>query len=190
MSTGMPGDDFPIVLHAAQLGEEWAFSALYRGLNPQLLRYFASRVPDQSEDLAAETWIGAARNLSTFDGGEHAFRAWLFTIAHRRLVQHWRDAARRPPAEPTAEVDAGHTDPGGVESQAVESLTAQHAAGLIASALTQDQAEVVLLRILGGLGVDEVAGIVGKRAGAVRGLQHKALRKLAEQNFLLEALTP
>lgn len=185
----MPGDDFVTVLRAAQLGEEWAFSVLYRNLNPQLLRYFASRVPDQAEDLAAETWIGAARNLASFDGGEQAFRGWLFTIAHRRLVQHWREAARRPRTEPVSEVDPGPTAPGSVEAEAVDSLTAQQAARLIASSLTPEQAEVVLLRILGGLDVDEVARIVGKRSGAVRGLQHKALRRLAAQNFFVEALT-
>lgn len=185
----MPGDDFATVLRAAQLGEEWAFSVLYRNLNPQLLRYFASRVPDYAEDLAAETWIGAARNLSSFDGGDAAFRGWLFTIAHRRLVQHWRELARRPRTEPAGEIDPGHTEPGGVESEAVDSLSAHQAVRLIASSLTPEQAEVVLLRVLGGLDVDEVARIVGKRAGAVRGLQHKALRKLAAQSFFLEALT-
>jgi RNA polymerase sigma-70 factor (ECF subfamily) len=188
MFTGM-GDEFATVLRAAQLGEEWAFSVLYRGLNPQLLRYFASRVSDQAEDLAAETWVGAARNLVSFDGDERAFRGWLFTIAHRRLVQHWREASRRPDTDPVSDVEAGHTDPGGVESEAVESLTAQEAARLISAALTQEQAEVVLLRVLGGLDVEEVARIVGKRKGAVRGLQHKALRRLASENFFLEALT-
>jgi RNA polymerase sigma-70 factor (ECF subfamily) len=186
----MAGDDFTTVLRAAQLGEEWAFSVLYRKLNAQLLRYFASRVPADAEDLAAETWIGVARNLSAFDGGEQAFRGWLFTIAHRRLVQHWREVARHPKTDPSTDVDPGSTDPDGVESAAVGSLSAQHAARLIASCLTPEQAEVVLLRVLGGLDVDEVARIVGKRAGAVRGLQHKALRKLATQNFFLEALTP
>jgi RNA polymerase sigma-70 factor (ECF subfamily) len=190
MGAGRSGDDFVTVLRAAQLGEEWAFSVLYRRFNSQLVRYFASRAPDHAEDLAAESWMGAARTLSSFGGGEQAFRGWMFTIAHRRLVQHWRDVARRPQTEPAAEIDRGHTDPGGVEAEALDQLTGQQAARLIASSLTPEQAEVILLRILAGLDVDEVARIVGKRAGAVRSLQHKALRKLARQKIFLEALTP
>ena len=210
MVTRMPaGDDFAAVLQAAQLGEAWAFSALYRDLNARVLRYFASRAPSVAEDLAAETWLGAARGLSTFDGGEQAFRAWLFTIAHRQLVQHWRDTARRLPSGPVGEVDEdrlqtpGVDVPGvdvrgvdmsgvdgqGVEAQVVDSLMAQQAAQAIAASLTPDQAEVVLLRVLGGLDVDEVARILGKRSGTVRALQHKALRKLATNTFFLESLT-
>ena len=194
MVTRMPaGDDFAAVLQAAQLGEAWAFSVLYRDLNGRVLRYFASRAPSVAEDLAAETWVGAARGLSSFDGDEQAFRAWLFTIAHRQLVQHWRDSARRPPTDPAGEGAGDLETPGvqvpGVETQVVDSLMAQQAARAIAASLTPDQAEVVLLRVLGGLGVDEVAKILGKRSGTIRALQHKALRKLATNNFFLEALT-
>jgi RNA polymerase sigma-70 factor, ECF subfamily len=188
------GDDFAAVLQAARLGEEWAFSALYQTFNARVLRYFASRVPDVAEDLAAETWLGAARTLSSFEGGEQAFRAWIFTIAHRQLVQHWRDGARRPPADPgranaSAEDDQGIVAAHDVEVEAVDSLMARQAAQAIADSLTADQAEVVLLRVLGGLDVDDVARILGKRPGTVRALQHKALRKLATNSFFLEALT-
>lgn len=188
------GDDFAAVLQAARLGQEWAFSALYQGFNARVLRYFTSRVPDVADDLAAETWLGAARTLSAFEGDEQAFRAWIFTIAHRQLVQHWRDGARRPPADPGPAIVAGEGDQGivaahNVEVEAVDSLMAQQAAQAIAASLTADQAEVVLLRILGGLDVDDVARILGKRPGTVRALQHKALRKLATNNFFLEALT-
>ncbi len=202
------GDDFTAVLQAARLGEEWAFSTLYRGFNARVVRYFASRVPDVAEDLAAETWLGAARSLSAFEGDEHGFRAWIFTIAHRQLVQHWRDGARRPQVDPSQAITVGedkrHRGKRGldkrgpnshdvrahdVEVEAVDSLMAQQAAKAIAGSLTADQAEVVLLRVLGGLDVEDVARILGKRPGTVRALQHKALRNLATNNFFLEALT-
>jgi RNA polymerase sigma-70 factor (ECF subfamily) len=187
MVTAMPcGEDFPAVLRAAQLGEEWAFAALYRHLNARILRYFASRVPDLAEDLTAETWMGAARNLRSFDGDERSFRAWMFTIANRRLVQHWRESTRRPPAEPSSDLDSGQTGAGEVEDAAVQTVVAQEAARLIAGSLTAEQAEVVLLRVLGGLDIGEVARILGKRSGAVRALQHKAIRKLAATDILLD----
>jgi RNA polymerase sigma-70 factor (ECF subfamily) len=174
---------------AAQQGAEWAFAVLYRELNPRLLRYFAARAPGSAEDLAAETWLGAARHLGSFTGTEEGFRAWLFTIAHRRLVQHWREMKRRPPA--TGDLEAALDAESAPDSAdaAVNAVFAQEAAKQIAAALSPDQAEVVLLRVLGGLDVDQVADILGKRPGSVRVLQHKALRRLAAENFSVEGVT-
>jgi RNA polymerase sigma-70 factor, ECF subfamily len=185
------GEEFAEALRAAQLGQESGFTSLYRAFNARVVRYFSSRVPvpGLAEDLAADTWIGAARNLRAFEGDEQAFRAWLFTIANRRLVQHWREASRRPSVEPLGEA---HTERAGsqeVEASAIQAVLAQQAARRIAAVLTADQAEVVLLRVLAGLSVEEVARILGKRSGAVRALQHKAVVKLAGTDFFLQAVT-
>ena len=101
-------------LRAAQAGAEWAFSLLYRDLNPRLVRYFSARVPSVAEDLCADTWLAAAGQLRSFRGGELAFRAWLFTIGRRQMIQHWRYAGRRPadPVAPEMLVDeADRSDP-------------------------------------------------------------------------------
>jgi RNA polymerase sigma-70 factor (ECF subfamily) len=58
----------------------------------------------------------------------------------------------------------------------------------MAGVLTPDQADVVLLRVLVGLDVEQVANVLGKRPATVRVLQHKALRRLAA-HFSVEALT-
>jgi RNA polymerase sigma-70 factor (ECF subfamily) len=182
------GSEFDSVLAAAQAGAEWAFAVLYRDLNPRLLRYLGARAPSAAEDVAAETWLAVARQLASFSGGEAAFRGWLFTIARRRLIQHWRDTGRRPatPVAPESLVGrAGSDDP---EADALSAVSARAAAAAIAAALSPDQADVVLLRVLAGLDVDQVAEILGKRPGTVRVLQHKALRRLANR-FSPEALT-
>ena len=75
------------------------------------------------------------------------------------------------------------------EAAGVAAVSAQEAAAAISAALTPDQADVILLRLLAGLDVDQVARILGKRPGTVRVLQHKALRRLAG-TFSIEALTP
>jgi RNA polymerase sigma-70 factor (ECF subfamily) len=184
----MIGADFDDVLAAAQGGAEWAFTLLYRDLNPRLVRYFAGRVPAVADDLSAETWLGAARQLRSFKGGELDFRAWLFTIGRRQMIQHWRHSARRPadlvdPGTLVNQVDG--SDP---ETEVLDELSAQAMVRAIAQRLTPDQADVVLLRVLAGLDVDQVAEVLGKKPGTVRVLQHKALRRLAGQ-FSLEALT-
>jgi RNA polymerase sigma-70 factor, ECF subfamily len=177
--------EFESILVAAQAGGEWAIARLYREHNPGLLRFLASRAGDGGEDLAQETWMGVAHGLPNFTGDERAFRAWLFTIAHRRLVQRWRDVERRP-SSPMAPEDlqaiAVGSDPG-------ESVTARAAAAELVAGLPPEQAEVVLLRVVGGFEAAEVGEIVGKSAGAVRVLQHRALKRLAER-FSKETVTP
>jgi RNA polymerase sigma-70 factor (ECF subfamily) len=167
------------VLTAAKTGAAWALMALYREFQPGILRYLKARAPADGEDLASEVWLDAAAGLARFEGDEAGFRRWLFTIAHRRLVdQRRRDARyrsllgaieRRERETPLS----GETDliaPSGVET----------ALGLIAR-LPRDQAEVVLLRVVGGLNSNEAAAIMGKTPGAVRVLQHRALKRLASE---------
>lgn len=189
MTAGMAlGESFEAVLGAARDGDEWGFAALFREFHPRLLRYFAARVAAHAEDLAAETWVAVARQLTSFEGDEGAFGAWLFTIAHHRLVQFWRDQARRPTTDARAELPEADA-PVDVETEVLDKVAGHEAARLIAEALTADQAEVLLLRILGGLDVDQVARIVSKRPGTVRALQHKALRRLARTSLVSKVLT-
>lgn len=182
------GESFESTLVAAQAGAEWAFSRLYREFNPRLLRYFASRVPGEAEDLAVETWLGAARRIGDFRGNQQQFRAWIFTIAHGRLVQHWRDVQRTPHVTSDLSGLAEPGSPDDVEAGVLDRMSGVEASGEIVRSLSFDQAEVILLRVLGGLSVDEVAEILGKRAGTVRVLQHKALRKLANSAPVLVAV--
>lgn len=181
------GDDFERVLQAAQTGADWAFTILYAEFNPRLMRYFAARNPAEAEDLAAETWMGVARRLHDFRGDEKGFRSWLFTIAHRRRSDHWQASRRtHEPVEPTAIADlAGGVDP---ETIVMDALSTEGAARRIAAVLTPDQAEVVLLRLLGGLDVQQVAEVLGKRPGTIRVHQHRALRKLWKE-FAREGVT-
>src|ERR1044071_1384931 len=105
----MSVDQFEPVLAAARTGAEWAIAVLYRQHNPRLLRYLRAQAGDDGQDVASEAWMDAARGLKSFEGDEDAFRAWLFTIARRRLIDHRRREARRtriahtPDIAPSAE---------------------------------------------------------------------------------------
>jgi RNA polymerase sigma-70 factor, ECF subfamily len=184
------GDQFLGILTAAQDGGDWAVAILYRWLHPAVVSYLRGRAGDEAEDLAAETWLAVARGLRGFSGDEAAFRSWVFTIAHRRMVDHHRARARRPktrsltPGEgsggamedgPIAEL-ASADDPAG---EAVAAMASDEAVRRIVALLPADQAEIVLLRVVAGLPVDDVAHITGRRPGTVRVLQHRALRRLA-----------
>jgi RNA polymerase sigma-70 factor (ECF subfamily) len=93
----------------------------------------------------------------------------------------WRRLRGRQPSVPT---DPERVEVGGwvgdAEDEAMTGLATEAAIELVA-ALEGDQAEVVLLRVLGGLPVEDVARIVGKKPGTIRVIQHRALRRLAQQ---------
>jgi RNA polymerase sigma-70 factor, ECF subfamily len=172
LSSNMPlGEAFQGVLAAAKSGAEWAIAALYRELQPGLLRYLSAQAPADGDDLASEVWLAAAAGLGRFEGDEASFRRWLFTIAQRRLVDLRRQEARRRSL--LSSLARAH-ERGSLDSEAEAAL-------ILIAGLPPDQAEVVLLRIVGGLDTKDVAAIVGKKPGAVRVLQHRALKRLAEQ---------
>ena len=152
---------------------------LWRELYPRILRYLRVAVGDsEAEDLTSEVWLEVARGLGRFDGDEAAFRAWVFTIARRRVIDTGRKAQRRrtDPMSPEQIERARNDAPDDVEAR-----LALDAALRRVARLPRDQAEVVALRVLAGLSAEQVAVIVGKSAGAVRVLQHRALRRLADE---------
>jgi DNA-directed RNA polymerase specialized sigma24 family protein len=93
MRTGLVFDD---VLAAAQAGAAWAFEVLYRDLSPVVTGYLRLHGAAEPDDLASETFLGVFTGLAAFHGDEAALRSWVFTIAHRRLVDDWRRRSRRP----------------------------------------------------------------------------------------------
>ena len=168
------GVDFSDVLARATNRDEAAFAELWRRHHVPLVRFLRTLGGNDADDLASETWLHAAKALSRFSGDERAFRAWLFTIARRRLVDQHRSASRRPVVAPVA-VPEGLTPDAAAE--AVERDQTAIALALIGR-LPRDQAEVVLLRSIAGLSVDEVAKVIGKRTGTVRVLAHRGLHRL------------
>jgi RNA polymerase sigma-70 factor, ECF subfamily len=174
------GASFHQVIAGAAAGDEGSFAVIWRDLQPALLRYLRVVVRDAAEDVASDTWVDVVQRLDRFRGDERGFRAWVFTIARHRALDWGRHAARTQampvPVELLTDLEA-RDDPA---AAAVESLATQAALALLAD-LPRAQAEVLLLRLVVGLDVGEVAGIVGKRPGAVRVLAHRGLRRLAER---------
>jgi RNA polymerase sigma-70 factor, ECF subfamily len=169
------GTKFQSVLVAAQTGSEWALAELYRDLQPQILRYFRAQASLEAEDLAAEVWIDAARALNRFEGDESALRRWLFTIAHRRLIDFRRQRGRRREDPVPFETLSSHP---ALPARAAEGMGEEALAAL--AALPSAYAEIVLLRVVGDFDSNEVAKIMGKKPGTVRVMQKRALERLAE----------
>ena len=176
----MIGPSFPAVLRAAAGGDEDAFGVLWHDLQPRLLRYFKVIAPGAAEDLASETWLAVIRGVGRFRGDEAAFRAWVFTIARHKARDGWRRAARKPVQELPEPGLAEPLAPDDPAATVLEAASTRAALALIAT-LPAGQAEAIVLRVVAGLEVKQVAELMDKRPNTIRVLTHRGLRRLAER---------
>jgi RNA polymerase sigma factor (sigma-70 family) len=182
----MRQEEFSRILAAAQTGAEWAWAALYRDLAPSVLGYLRVRGAVDPEDLTGEVFFQVVRGLGGFSGDEVNFRAWVFTIAHHRLVDDRRGRARRP-VETVADIPETARRSGNAEDEALDALSSERVRRTIGR-LAPDQCDVLLLRVVGELTVAEVAQTMGKSAGAVKALQRRGLARI-ERELAKEGVT-
>ncbi|MFE2290132.1 RNA polymerase sigma factor [Streptomyces sp. NPDC059452] len=178
----MLGDDAELTaaVLAAQDGDEDAFRAVYRAVQPRLLGYIRTLVgePD-AEDVASEAWLQIARDLDRFSGDADRFRGWAARIARNRSLDHLRMRSRRPAIGGDETELTGRAAESDTAGDAMEALDTDRTMSLIAQ-LPQDQAEAVVLRVVVGLDAKSAAQTLGKRPGAVRTAAHRGLKRLAE----------
>lgn len=170
---------------AARRGEGWALQQLYEGSARAVAAYLRAQGAREVEDLLNDVFLVAFNGLARFEGDATAFRSWLFAIAHNKAVDDLRRRARRPDLTPYGPEHAGETS--SAEHDALDNLNQDHMYGLLAQ-LTDDQREVLLLRVVADLTVEQVAHRVGKPVGAVKALQRRGLRAL--QKIIVEEGVP
>ncbi|MFN2505690.1 MAG: RNA polymerase sigma factor [Acidimicrobiales bacterium] len=176
------GEAFPSLLVAAQSGGSWAFQSLYRTLAPPVAGYLRLQGADDPDDLTNEVFLNVFSAIGSFSGDEPQFRSWVFTIAHRRLVDERRRGGRRPQisyGESAEAVDSG----GDVEDEILRRLSVERVRNLC-DRLAPDQRDVLLLRLVSAMTVDEAAEALGKSPTAVKALQRRglgAIRRLFER---------
>jgi len=191
-------EGFDALLAAVQAGRPSAWDRCYRWLAPAVAGYLRMQGAREVDDLTSEVFLAMFRNIGTFSGTESNFRSWVFVIAHRRLQDERRRRFRRPAEDALDEASierlgrmasgadpnpAGSSDAEGADEGALRAIATERVAELCAR-LAPDQREVVLLRILGDLTVDQVAEVLGKSQGAVKQLQRRAfeaLRRLVDR---------
>lgn len=171
------GQAFDSVVRAASAGAEWAWAELYDDLAPLVLGYLRGRGAAEPEDLTGEVFLHMVRDISSFEGNERDFRSWTLAIAHHRLLDDIRYRKRRP-AEPAGdEVNRRPVQGGDAEAEALTSLASERVLRVIQT-LSPDQRDVLLLRMLADLTIEEIARILDKKAGAVKALQRRGLANL------------
>lgn len=180
--------EFISVLEAARCDAEWAWTAVYREFSPMVLRYLRAHGAREPEDVLGDVFVQVVRGLSTFEGDEPDFRAWLFAIARSRMIDEWRRHERRPVEYAPDEVLETAADQwGDAEDEALRRLADLRVRAVIAE-LSCDQRDVLFLRLFAGLTVEQVARVVDKRPGAVKSLQARGLAAI-QRALAREAVT-
>ena len=173
--------DVEALVRDARAGDSSALGQLYDTYRDRVARFATGRLgdADKAEDVTSETFEAVCRNLGSYRAGTD-FEAWLFTIAHRRVADHFRRRFRRREVELDEAVHQARLPAvGGPEEAVLDAERRAEVAGAFRG-LRPDQQEVLALRVLGGLSAAQVGEVLGKSEGAVRVAQHRALRSLRE----------
>lgn len=173
---------------AAKGGADWGWTALYRALAPTITGYLKAQGAPEPEDVTAEVFIQAVKGIDRFNGDGTAFRSWVFCIAHNKLVDDIRRRRRRP-VDLVPDASRKLVHPSNVEDQAMRNLADGKLREMF-SRLTVDQRNVLYLRMIGGLTLEEAAKVLGKPSSAVKALQRRGLgtikRELPAQGYQIE----
>lgn len=159
----------------ARRGDRDAIATLWRTYQPQLVRLLRAQRTPSPEDVASQVWVDVGRALSCFEGDGIDFRRWLFTIARRRRIDALRRASRNDLVAAEDRFD-DVADP--TTDDQFEASDSMAQALALVGRLPPAAAEAVMLRVVFGLSVPDVADIMGRTDVAVRVLVHRGLARL------------
>jgi RNA polymerase sigma-70 factor (ECF subfamily) len=167
------------LVQAAQAGNGEAFGRLYDHYVDSVFRFIFYRVNDRAlaEDFTSETFLRALRRISTINYQGRDIGAWFMTIARNIVFDHAKSARFRLELT-TGEVLEGDDHEPSPELTVLTNLTNARLLEAVNS-LGEEQKECIVLRFLQGLSVAETAQVMGKNDGAIKALQHRAVKRLA-----------
>ncbi len=177
---GQPDTDHQL-LKKAQQGEAEAFGVLYERHAAAIYRYLYAHLgshPD-AEDLTSEVFLRAWHFLPRYRHRGVPFRAFLFRIAHNKLIDHYRQKRNK------TELLHGEASPlidnqNGPAESLIDKLNRLELSGILAG-LREDYRTVLVLRFFSQLSPIETAAVMQRSTGAVRVLQHRALAELRKR---------
>lgn len=171
---------------SARRGESWALTEIWHRFSPAVMAYLRGRGVADAEDMTSEVFLQVFRKIDRFRGVESDLRTFIFSVTHARYVDDVRRITRRGiDAEFVAEIHDGVV--ASAETDAMRAASLERVHQLIGS-LSPDQRDVLLLRIVADLSLEQTAEVLGKKVGAVKSLQHRGLAAL--RPIVEEAVSP
>jgi RNA polymerase sigma-70 factor (ECF subfamily) len=171
MTANQPGSETQ-----TQIGKLPAAEELYREHHEHIFRFIWSRVHDVplAEDLTGEVFTRMVLNLPGYHDRSLPFRAWLYRIARNLIIDHHRKEGLRQSLSDVVDQNPGAVSP---EEKVETALTLERVQRVLEK-IDPDQREVVQLRFLAELSLEEVAFVTNKSVAAVKALQHRGLASL------------
>lgn len=164
-----------LLVKKAQAGDRAALGMVYDDLTPKLFGYLVNTLKNKTvaEDLLQSTWLKAISALPKYRSRGIRFQSWLFAIAHNECRQYWRKGKRESDMDVSEfEVPDAHQD------QSDNNLLVEQ----VLSKLSADDRELLRLRYIADLPVNDIARILNINFVAVRARLHRALAR-ARQNI-------
>jgi RNA polymerase sigma-70 factor, ECF subfamily len=196
MGTGLtwpPELPFSLALERARDLDRSALGMLYRRFMPVVYRYVLARVGSEraAEDITSEVFFALLEGIRTMRAhDELGFAAWLLGIARNKVSMHFRGIRIRP-EEPMLLLENQQLVATAEEGDPLMIITARESWAEVVAALnqlTEDQRAVVLYRCVLGYSTEDTAHLLGKRPGAIRALQFRALASLTRHLGVAEEI--
>jgi len=164
----------------AQSGNSEAFGQLYDAYMERIYRFVYFRVEDQqtAEDITSQVFLKAWNNLDRFSFNRTPYLAWLYTIAHNAVIDHYRT---RKVTAALDDVQLSQQDHAEAVENEIDLSSEMKTIKAALQELTDDQQKVLTLKFIEGMSNNEIARHLGKREGAIRALQMRGLQALAKQ---------
>jgi RNA polymerase sigma-70 factor (ECF subfamily) len=191
VSSNGVGDTIPsesTLIQYSQNGDRDAFASLYETHLDQIYRYIYFRVSDHklAEDITSLVFLKVWEHLGTFKAGHIPFVGWLYRIAHNTVIDYYRTRKTVVPLDDVAVLKLSHSD--NVDEKLDLNTCSQELAEAL-QALTSTQREVLILRFIWGMTTLEIADRLKKGRGAIRALQMRGLKRLAQHPAIRNGLT-
>ena len=166
-------------IRRASYGDATAFARLYDLYADRIYAYVRSRVrtTEDAEDLTETVFMKAWEAIGSYDDRGLPFSAWLFRIARNVVIDRHRKSEREPDAV-DLNAAAAVPDPAVTEDTVMARLDGDTVRDALRG-LTEDQASVIVMRFMWDMSLRDVADAMGRSEGAVKAMQHRAVRALA-----------
>jgi RNA polymerase sigma-70 factor (ECF subfamily) len=166
----------PDLIRRAQQSDPQALSAIYERYAPDIYRYIYYRVQDVelARDLQSDVFLRMLEGIERYEDRGWSISAWLYRIAHDRTIDTLRRRERVQLIPLDAWVETGDGQDDNLDLSALRAALRR-----AISQLNPSQAQVLRLRYVYDLSIEETARQMGRSQGSIKSLQHRAQQNLA-----------